>query len=100
MVYQSGEDAQLAIERTRTRDPNRTFRDAMHTIVWVYLQAEAGTPFFEEGGEREVGTSSQYHSTADPQNQPPQNTPSRENPTAPVTRPRGSQASITGGIPP
>jgi hypothetical protein len=73
----SDETKLAMMTRTELGSPERTFRDAMCNIAFVYLNPQesqvARTPFLEVGGGREVGTSSQYHSIIDPPKQPPQN---------------------------
>jgi predicted metal-dependent phosphotriesterase family hydrolase len=32
-----GFEVEAALERIRTKNPARTFRDAMHTIAWVWI---------------------------------------------------------------
>ena len=92
----SNKDQVDMVTRIEMGSSDRTFRDAMSSIAFVCLNHSealvARTPFFEVGGGREVGSSSQYHSTGEPPNQPPKKPLIR-------TETRGSQASITGGTP-
>lgn len=97
--YLNNKDQVDTVTRTEMVSSDRTFRDAMSSIAFVCLNHSealvARTPFFEVGGAgggREVGSSSQYHSTGEPPNQPPKKPLIR-------TETRGSQASITGGTP-